>query len=89
MPPSAALDDRPGSGYSHRAMSDPLRADENQLRVLRALTPDARLRQALELSERTRRLFEHGLRRRFPDLGETELRALVRERLDLCHNRNY
>jgi hypothetical protein len=69
-------------------MTDSDRAHQHHLRVLRALSNDARLRQALELSERTRRLFEHGLRRRFPDLAEAELRALLGRRLDLCHNRS-
>ena len=34
-------------------------------------------------------LFEHGLRWRFPKLGDVELDQLARERLDRCHNRNY
>jgi hypothetical protein len=59
------------------------------LRVLRAMTPAQRLRKAFELGASARALFEHGLRRRFPDLGEAELARLVRERLDRCHNRNY
>jgi len=66
-----------------------LEADAHRLRVLRSMPPEARLLQAFELSERTRRLFEQGLRRRFGHLGETEFRALLRARLDLCHNRNY
>jgi hypothetical protein len=41
------------------------------------------------LSENTRRIFAEGLRIRFPDLSEQELRSLFVERLDLCHNRNY
>jgi hypothetical protein len=58
-----------------------------QMQALRALTPDDRLRQALELSEITRRLFAEGLRRRFPALSETELHQLVCRRLELCHSR--
>jgi hypothetical protein len=60
-----------------------------RLQSLRAMSPEARLLQALELSELTRRLFEAGLRRRFPDLPDNDFRRLLRERLDLCHNRNY
>ncbi len=78
-------------------MSDSTGADERadrgaeayRLAVLRAMSPEARLAQALELSEWTRRLFEQGLRRRFGDLGEAEFRSLLRARLELCHNRNY
>jgi hypothetical protein len=59
------------------------------LRVLRAMTPEQRLRKAFELGTSARALFEHGLRQRFPGLGDTELARLVRARLDRCHNRNY
>jgi hypothetical protein len=59
------------------------------LRVLRSMTPEQRLRKAFELGTSARALFEHGLRQRFPGLGDTELGRLVRERLDRCHNRNY
>ena len=59
----------------------------DRLRVLQRMTPDARLRAALELSELTRTLFVTGLRRRFPDLSERELQVVFRKRLELCHNR--
>lgn len=57
--------------------------------ALRRLTPEQRLRKAFELSAFVRALFEQGLRKRFPDLPETEFRKLLLERLELCHNRNY
>jgi hypothetical protein len=60
-----------------------------RLRILRAMTPEERLAQALELSDLVRALFEVGLRRRFPHLSESEFRSLLLQRLDLCHNRNY
>jgi hypothetical protein len=53
------------------------------------MTPEQRLRKAFELEATARALFEHGLRRRFPELDDTALGRLVRERLDRCHNRNY
>lgn len=59
------------------------------LRVLRAMTPEQRLRKAFELGASARAMFEHGLRQRFAELHDAELRRLVRERLDRCHNRNY
>jgi len=59
------------------------------IKILRNMTPEQRLAKALELSELTRDLFKHGLRKRFPELTEEELRKLYLERLDLCHNRNY
>jgi hypothetical protein len=57
--------------------------------ILRGMTPEQRLRKAFELSEFSRTLFVHGLRKRYPDLPEEEFRTLVRARLDKCHNRNY
>jgi len=60
-----------------------------RLRVLGSMTPEARLREALELSDFVRALFREGLRGRFPDLPEDEFNTLFLERLDLCHNRHY
>ncbi len=57
--------------------------------ALRRLTPEQRVRKSFELSAFVRALFEQGLRERFPDLPEPEFRKLLRERLELCHNRNY
>ncbi|GAK51259.1 hypothetical protein U14_02502 [Candidatus Moduliflexus flocculans] len=59
------------------------------IRILRRLTPQQRLTKAFELSEFTKQLFIHGLRKRFPNLSEEEFRKLLLERLDKCHNRNY
>ena len=58
-----------------------------RLRVLRRMSPERRLRAALELSELTRVLFAQGLRRRFPHLSDADFRKVLRERLDLCHSR--
>lgn len=59
------------------------------IEVLRQLTPEQRLCKAFELSAFARQLFEHGLRRRYPDLPEDEFRLLLHSRLHRCHNRNY
>ncbi len=59
------------------------------LDILRGMTPEQRLRKALELSQTGRELFRQGLRRRYPELAPDELEALLRIRLELCHNRNY
>jgi hypothetical protein len=59
------------------------------LQTLRKMTPAQRLAKAFELSEFSKQLFIHGLRRRFPDLPPQEFVELLRERLDKCHNRNY
>ena len=59
------------------------------IRILRNMTPEQRLLKAFDLSEFTKQLFIHGLRKRFPDLPEEEFHELLLERLDKCHNRNY
>jgi len=59
------------------------------LRALRGMTSQERLGKAFELSESSRKLFLHGLRRRFPDLSEEAVMKIYLERLDKCHNRNY
>ena len=59
------------------------------LQVLRDMSPERRLLKAFELSEFTKQLFVHGLRRRFPDLDEDEFHRLYLSRLDKCHNRNW
>lgn len=61
----------------------------NYLQILRRMSPEQRLRKALELSDFSRQLFVWGMRKRFAELPEDELRALVRRRLDKCHNRSY
>jgi len=59
------------------------------IQILRKLTPEQRLRKAMELSELTKELFKIGLRKRFPDLSEKKFHELYLKRLEKCHNRNY
>jgi DNA-binding PadR family transcriptional regulator len=59
------------------------------IEALRRMTPAQRMEKAFELSELGRKLFEQGLRKRFPDLSKEEFQALLRKRLDLCHNSNW
>ncbi|MEI7685300.1 MAG: hypothetical protein WCL32_09755 [Planctomycetota bacterium] len=59
------------------------------LKVLRAMSPEERLRKVFEMSAFTKRLFKDGLRRRFPNLSDEALHQLYLERLAKCHNRNY
>lgn len=63
--------------------------DEVYLRVLRRMGPAGRLLKALQLGEEARALFRIGLRRRFPQLSEAELKRLYLERLAKCHNTDY
>lgn len=59
------------------------------IQILRAMSPEARLMKAFELTEFSRELFMTGLRKRFPDMSEEDLKRLYLERLDKCHNRQY
>ena len=59
------------------------------IEALRKMSPEQRLLKAFELSEFTKQLFVHGLRKRFPDLSEEAFRKRLLDRLDKCHNRNY
>jgi hypothetical protein len=59
------------------------------IKVLRRMSPEEHLRKAFELSEFSKNLFTHGLRKRFPDLPEHEFHMLLLKRLEKCHNRNY
>jgi len=53
------------------------------------MTPEQRLTKAMELSELGKQLFLHGLRRRFPEADEKQIKAIYLERIGKCHNRNY
>lgn len=59
------------------------------IEILRKMTPEQRLLKAFELSEFTKALFRDGLRQRFPDVSEEELRRILFEQLERCHNKNY
>ena len=62
---------------------------EAYIRILRGMTPEQRLKSALDMSDFIRALFRQGLRKRFPELSEEEFQKLYLERLEKCHNRNY
>lgn len=57
--------------------------------LLREMGPQERLRKAFDLSDFARRLFVHGLRKRFPDLNGRDFQKLLMERLEKCHNSKY
>jgi len=59
------------------------------LRALRKMTGEQRLAKAFELSAIAKELFLAGLRKRFPDKSEQEIKTLYLERIKLCYNRNY
>jgi hypothetical protein len=59
------------------------------LQTLRRMTPEQRLAKAFELTEMTRELLWSGLRQRFPEKSESDLRKLYLRRLEKCHNRAF
>jgi hypothetical protein len=59
------------------------------IRALRRMSPEQRLAKAFELTEFSKQLFLHGLRRRFPDMEEKKFHGLFLERLGKCHNRSF
>jgi hypothetical protein len=59
------------------------------LQTLKRMTSEQRLKKAFELSDFTKELFLHGLKKRFPEKTEAEIKAIYLERIALCHNRNY
>ncbi|MCX6557276.1 MAG: hypothetical protein NTW95_07610 [Candidatus Aminicenantes bacterium] len=59
------------------------------INVLRRMTAEQHLLKAFELSALTRELFISGMRQRFPDLDAIELKKLIQERLERCHNQIY
>jgi hypothetical protein len=59
------------------------------IETLRRMTPAQRLRKAIDLSELGKRLFLHGLRRRYPEADERQIHEIYLKRIAKCHNRNY
>jgi hypothetical protein len=62
---------------------------QRYINILRRMTPAQRLTKAMELSDLGKRLFLHGLRRRFPEMNDQQIHKLYLDRLAKCHNRNY
>ncbi len=62
---------------------------QKYLCVLQMMTAEQKLMKVFELSEMTKNLFYAGLKDRFPEKSEPEIKKLYLERLEKCHNRNY
>ena len=62
---------------------------QEYLAILERLGPEGRLRKAFEMSMFSRQLFLEGLRKRFPEKSEQQIKALYIERIAQCYNRNY
>ena len=59
------------------------------LQTLQKMTPEQRLTKAVQLSKMTRELFLLGLRKRFPNKNEGEIKGIYLQRIAQCSNRNY
>lgn len=59
------------------------------LEILLRMSPEQKLNKVFELNEMGRELFLAGLRHRFPELSEDDIKKFYLERRKKCYNRNY
>ncbi len=59
------------------------------IKILRKMSPEQRLKKAIELSQLTKQLSMHGFKKRFPDRSEEEINNLFLEYMKRCWNRTY
>ena len=59
------------------------------IKIVRKLTPEKKLGKCFDLNEFTKALFLTGLRNRFPNLSEEEIKKIYLKRVARCHNLNY
>jgi hypothetical protein len=57
------------------------------IEVLQRMTPEQRLRKALELTQTTRELAKAGVRSRNPELGQAEIDRLAVEQIIRWHSK--
>lgn len=62
------------------------------IEILKKMTPEQRLMKSFELTEMSKNLFLQGLKKRFPDKTEKEIKEIKEiylEKIANCHNQNY
>ena len=59
------------------------------LQTLAKMSPEQRLQKAFQLSAMAKELFLSGLRKRFPQSSEEEIKKIYLQRIEKCYNRNY
>ncbi|MBC8387133.1 MAG: hypothetical protein ISS13_01615 [Actinobacteria bacterium] len=59
------------------------------IKIIRRLTPEEKLKKCFELNELTKKLFLTGLKNRFPNLSQEEIKKLYLKRINKCHNLDY
>jgi hypothetical protein len=57
--------------------------------MMREIPPEDRLKKSFELTELTKELFLAGLKNRFPELPDREIKKIYLKRIGKCHNLNY
>ena len=60
---------------------------QQYIRVLANMSAAQRLNKSFELSLQVKQLFMLGLKKRFPDKTESEIKQLYLKRLEKCYNR--
>jgi hypothetical protein len=61
---------------------------QQYIRVFGNMSAAQLLNKAFELSLQVKQLFMHGLKKRFPDKSETEIKQIYLQRLEKCYNRH-
>ena len=64
-------------------------AKEVYLATLRKMSSEQKLKKACELSDFTKMLYITGLKKRFTNIGEDDLKKKLVERLQKCNNSNF
>ncbi|HBD95095.1 MAG: hypothetical protein A2015_02360 [Spirochaetes bacterium GWF1_31_7] len=64
-------------------------AKEVYLATLRKMSSEQKLKKACELSDFTKMLYITGLKKRFTNIGEDDLKKKLVERLQKCSNSNF
>ena len=59
------------------------------IKILKKMKPQARLQKAFELSDLTKSLFITGLKMRYPDYSEEDIKDLYIEKIYKCHSSDY
>ena len=59
------------------------------IKILKKMKPQARLQKAFELSDLTKNLFITGLKMRYPDYSEEDIKDLYIEKIYKCHSSDY
>jgi len=56
------------------------------IKIMRKISPEDRLRKCFELNELTKGLFMAGLKNRFPDYSDKELKKIYLKRISKCYS---